>query len=268
MSLIIMAVHDTVDNKRTAYTEKTLNGLLDTVDFGKHRLIIVDNASCDDTHELYVLFLKELCVRGVSPFAFEVIKNTDNIGTARAINLGLKKRKPKEFCIKMDNDVVIHTKNWIEEMEEAMAHDPNIAILGLKRKDLDEHPDHTHPFYKSKLKMLEHTKGERWIIVEQVENVMGTCTMFNHSFLDKVGFMWQAGKYGMDDSEFSFRGKLCGMTNCFLPHILIDHIDVGGDEYCSWKQRSSAADMDTYAKHCQDMKMGRLPVFYDGGFND
>ena len=48
MALIAMAVHDTVENGRSKYTEKTLRTLLDTVDWHDHRLIIVDNNSCKD----------------------------------------------------------------------------------------------------------------------------------------------------------------------------------------------------------------------------
>ena len=38
--LIAMAVYDTVENKRTVMTERTLQSLAERVDWNKHRLVI------------------------------------------------------------------------------------------------------------------------------------------------------------------------------------------------------------------------------------
>ena len=52
MSLISMAVHDTVENGRTEFTRRTLESLSDTVDWENHRLFIIDNNSCEKTKTL------------------------------------------------------------------------------------------------------------------------------------------------------------------------------------------------------------------------
>jgi glycosyltransferase involved in cell wall biosynthesis len=49
MALIAMAVFDNKENDRTKYTERTLESLYETVDKAFHRVIVVDNASCDKT---------------------------------------------------------------------------------------------------------------------------------------------------------------------------------------------------------------------------
>lgn len=64
-----------------------------------HRIIIVDNASCEETKEL------------LKACPFEVITNTENIGTAKAINQAWAKKEPKQHLIKMDNDVDINYIN-------------------------------------------------------------------------------------------------------------------------------------------------------------
>lgn len=50
MALIAMAVYDTEENKRAKLTYRTVECLLKTVDFNKHRLFIIDNASCEESN--------------------------------------------------------------------------------------------------------------------------------------------------------------------------------------------------------------------------
>jgi GT2 family glycosyltransferase len=146
MALIAMAVYDTEENKRTEYTAKTLTSLYLTVNPNKHRIVIVDNGSCEATQDLLSKTAR-----------IEVIRLHENIGTAKAVNKAWQLRKPNEHCIKMDNDVVIHQSGWVDQMERALAIDTTIGIIGLKRKDCWEEPSRTD-FYQSKLQMLKMIK--------------------------------------------------------------------------------------------------------------
>ena len=113
----------------------------------------------------------------------------------------------------MDNDVVIHQAGWVEKLEACIERDPQIGIIGLKRKDCIESPDRTD-FYKSELMMLPHIPGEEWLIVEKVNHVMGTCQMYNSKLIDRIGGLYQMdGLYGFDDSLAAVRCKLAGFYN-------------------------------------------------------
>lgn len=252
MSLIAMAVHDTEENKRTAYTRATINCLLRTVDHNKHRLIIVDNGSCDATHRLYME------VFGIP----QLIYLTENSGTARAINQAWKLRMPGEHCIKIDNDIVITSPGWVEEMESAIAADPLIGQVGLKRKDLWEWPGHPEADFRSELAMLPHIAGHRWQIVEKVKHVIGSCVMHSSALLDKVGFLYQPSLYGYDDVIMSHRAHLAGFYSCFLPHIDIDHIDTGGTEYQTWKERHAGDHTQEMIALVKEMYNGTKPIYY------
>lgn len=257
-----MAVHDTVENGRSKYTDRTLKSLMETVDFKKHRLFISDNGSCEETHDLYQALINWWIYHRYDFDRLIIQKNGENLGTAKAVNLGLKERFKNEYCIKIDNDVVIHNKRWVDEMEEAIDREPLIGILGLKRKDLWQWPGHEESQYRSYLHMLPHKPGERWIIVEQTKDVMGTCTMFNHLLLDKVGGLYQPGLYGYDDVLMCYRSNIAGFINCFLTHIHIDHIDAGGTDYSDWKHRHSGQ----YTKEIIEIVDGyinkSIPIMY------
>lgn len=249
-----MAVWDTEENGRTAYTARTLRSLSDTVDLSKHRIVIVDNGSCQQTKDELQYFKEQLCL-------VEVITLPENIGTARAVNKAWELRNKGEHCIKMDNDVVIHSAGWADEMEACIALQPNIGIIGLKRKDCWENPANPDPFYRSRLELLRHVAGEPWRVVEVVNHVMGTCQMFNSALLDKIGYLYQPRLYGFDDALAAVRCDVAGFVSCFIPHINIDHIDTGETAYQGWKHKVAGEDMDTFNEIKNAYKSGKRPIF-------
>jgi len=147
-------------------------------------------------------------------------------------------------------------------MEEAIRRNPLIGQVGLKRKDCWENPEHENPDYKSKLIMLPHTPGERWMVVEQAKHIMGTCVMHSAALLDKVGYLYQPSLYGYDDVLMSWRSNLAGFITCFLPHIDIDHIDPGGTEYCDWKRRESGEVTNQVIELVNQYISGEKSLYY------
>lgn len=262
MALIAMAVYDTEENQRSEITRKTLDCIFKTVDRNKHRVIIIDNGSCEATRNIYADFANAN-VDGYVANRTVAFLNAENIGTARAINQGWKLRQPGEHCIKLDNDIIIYQSGWVDEMEEAIRRDPNIGQVGLKRKDLWEYPGHPESDFKSELHMLPHVPGEQWQIVEKVKHVIGTCVMHNAALLDKVGYLYQPSLYGYDDVIMSHRTHIAGFYSCFLPHINIDHIDPGGTPYQSWKEKYAGEQTQEVIKLVHEMYNGTKPIYYE-----
>lgn len=255
MSLIAMCCHDTEENGRSEYTRETLRSLAATVNLQDHRLFIIDNGSCKET--------KSLIEGWCNGYSATLITLPENIGTAAAINKAWVRRNPGEYCIKIDNDIVINHIGWVEEMEAAITREPKIGQIGLKRKDCWEYPEHENPEIRSKLHMLPHVAGEPWIVIEQAKHIIGSCVMHSAALLGKVGYLWQPGLYGYDDVLMSWRANLAGFICAFLPHIDIDHIDPGGDEYTDWKHRHSGQ----YSKQVSDIVdeyiAGTKSIYYE-----
>lgn len=260
MALIVMCCYDTLENKRTTLTSQTLESLYKTVDFNRHKIIIVNNNSCEETKQTIDSFVYRVN-EFVCNDAAQAIHLTQNIGTAKAINLGWSKREPGQHCVKIDNDVVIHSKGWVDEMEEAIRRAPHIGIIGLKRKDLIECTTHETPEWRSELWQLPHEPGERWIAIEVVKGVMGTCKMVNSKLIDAIGYLSQPTVYGFDDSIYSCRSSLAGFINCFLPHIEIDHIDLGGDAYTEWKRKHAGQTISYAQQLIAEYQRGVRPLY-------
>ena len=260
MALLAMAVWDTVENGRTRMTEQTMESLAETVDWfaGTHRLFIVDNGSCEATQEMLDWWGEQ----GILPFT--LLRNDKNLGTAAAINRAWRHRKPGEHAIKMDNDCVIHQAGWADWMEDVFARDPKIGICGLKRKDLLECPWSDKPEYKSTIRMLPHEAGQRWLIVERVRHVIGTCQGYSSALLDKIGYLVQPSLYGFDDSLAAVRAKVAGFQSVFLHGFELDHLDSGGDDYCDWKLAQSRKHFAQCNSDTVLYQAGLKDVYYDG----
>lgn len=251
--LIAIAVHDTIDNKRTELTKRTIYNLIEQKVHHKHRIIVIDNGSCADT----VLFL-----RSFEGQQIEVIWNEENIGTAKAINKAWIQRKPGQHCIKMDNDVIVNTPGWVEFMVECAEREPKLGQIGLKRKDCWEYPTHPDPNLRSKLIMLPHMPGEKWLVCEAVNHVIGTCVLHTSALLDAVGFLYQPSLYGWDDVLMSQRSHLAGFWNVHIPWIDIDHIDPGDTAYArEWKPREAGKEMETLNMLQKQYASGQRPIF-------
>ena len=254
MALLALAVYSTEENGKDEYLEKTLESLSDTVDFKKHRLLLSVNAATKTTEDILSYY---------SPIIEKTIDNKVNVGTAEAINQAWRFRNPGENAVKMDDDVIIHSNDWLYLMEEAIRRDSTIGQIGLKRRDCMENPKHENSFYRSDLIMLHHEPGQKWIVVERCSHIMGTCVMHSSALLDKVGYLWQPGLYGFDDSFMSLRSKLAGFKNVFLSAVDIEHIDRGDTAFQKWKEQHASSKWEEYHKVVMEYQSGDRPLFYD-----
>jgi GT2 family glycosyltransferase len=254
MSLCAMAIYDTEANGRTWMTAATLRSLAQTVNWSKHRLFLIDNGSCERT--------RRLLQSATDWIPFSLITSETNLGTAKAINKAWTHRQPGEHCLKVDNDVVISESDWLDRLEEAIELDPAIGIIGLKRKDLEEWPVGSVDNCRSKFVALPHKRGKRWLAVEVVSHVMGTCQLYNSKLLDKIGYLVQPGLYGFDDCISAIRSHLAGFYSCFYPWAEIEHIDPGGDSYCDWKSKYAGVNFESYDQLRSEYLAGTRNIYH------
>jgi GT2 family glycosyltransferase len=261
-SIIVMASYATETNNRLDYAKDTLLGLLNTVDFDKHELFISDNCSCKEMLDYYDSF--KVCFNKL--FRKEnltISYNNKNLGTAEAVNLGIRTRKPNQYVIKIDSDVTVGRAGWVEEMEECFERCPYLGILGLKRTEVTQHPKHENTAYRTTLEFLPHERGESWVVIELCEDIIGTCTMFSPQLLDKVGYMYQPERYGWDDVLFCVRSLKAGFINAFLPTIPIVHLDDGESEYVKQKRKEAEKTSGIFGEIAEDYKKGVRDIYYN-----
>lgn len=253
--MIAMAVYCTEENKKDECLPRVLKALDATVDMAKHRTFLCVNEATPKARGIILDF--QMNYPNV-----QIITSNFNIGTAKAINLAWALRYGGENCIKMDDDILIHADGWVDEMDAAVAADPLIGQVGLKRKDCWEWPGHEEADFRSTLSMLPPTPGHPWLIVERVKHVIGSCVMHSAALLDKVGYLYQPSLYGYDDVIMSHRAHLAGFYSCFIPHVNIDHIDEGKTPYQGWKEKHSGEQTQKVIALVKEMYNGTKPIYY------
>jgi GT2 family glycosyltransferase len=173
-----------------------------------------------------------------------------------AINRGIKEYSvPEDFIVKMDNDVTVNKLRWPDILKTCIEENPQIGILGLKRKDLPNSPGS-----KEYPTILEKTNSG---MVEWCDDIIGTATMFGPKLLEKVGYLWQPGWYGYDDVLMCCRSITCGFKNAFYPSIEIEHLDDGKNPYTEWKRRYAGLYISQISGIIEDYQTGKRSVYYN-----
>lgn len=256
--LIALPINDTLDNKRTPLTDRVLHRLMEIVR-DTDRVIVSDNVSCLATRRVYIELKRKYP-------NFSVIYNDTNLGIAAAVNKAWKQAVPGEIVVKMDNDCLINSSDWAPLIDYVFSKEPKIGILGVKRHDLAERPDASEPHYRTRLRYIAHKPGERWVVVEEANHVMGTCYAFNPKMLPKFGYLMQPDTvYGFDDAIAAARAHALGFSVCFLPQIDVDHLDVEGNaKYTKWKSEQAAQGMAKFFQIKNAIADGSMSPYYGG----
>lgn len=290
-ALIVVVTHDTLSNRRSEGTRLCLESIAATVDLGRHRLVVVDNGS-DDPETLELLHHLELGSHPGVPLA-RVCRNGANLGTARAFNVGLRQRLPGEAVVKCDNDVVLRDGGWLEQALEVFRRRPDVGLLGLKRQDLPERPDHppnadgSESHFKTRLELLAPPNQiGRWIPIELVRDpvynqgeiaqwkpgavihlgghVIGTVHIMRPEIVDQLGGLYQHGTYGFDDSLYNVRVSKLGYKRAFLPHFLIDHWEVDPPVgWVNYKVAQADAAFAWFREEERRILAGEVPLYWD-----
>jgi GT2 family glycosyltransferase len=259
--LVALPILDTEVNGRTVLTKRVLSNLLSNVLRKTDRVVVSDNGSCEETLRFYELLRRK-------HRNFSVIHNGKNLGIAEATNVAWRQATPDEIVVKMDNDCLIHTPGWPALVDYVFSKDDSIGILGLKRKDLAESPTAEEPHYRSTLYYLNHNPGEKWVVLEAVNHVMGTCYAFNPKMRKEFGYLMQPGSvYGFDDALAAVRAHKLGYKTCFLPQIEIDHLDPPGmtsaDPYTQWKSQQAGQYTQAFHSLRHRISTGSISSYYN-----
>jgi len=212
---------------RLHMTKECFDSFLSTTDPDDVQLMVIDNASVDGTREWLEKF--------EHPGLYAKVFLGENVGTAKALNLGWKLAYENGWHAgKLDNDVVFYDEDWFDKMVNVLEETENIGLVGLKRRDLEERPNNKPgDFYRTWLYALP--SGQ---VIEVSNHVIGTCWLVKHAMLEALGGLVQIGLYGLDDAIYCHRAHLADFMTAFVPDVAIEHIDPGEPkypEYTRWK---------------------------------
>ena len=163
-----------------------------------YRLIIIDNASGDETKE-YLESLKRLERTSVS-----LVRNEKNVGFVKAVNQGIGLSDASYVCI-LNNDTIV-TKDWLKIMVALADSQKDIGIVNPSSNNLGQRPSDGEPIeiYADRLREISGKFVE-------LGAAIGFCMLIKKEVIEKIGIFDEI--YGMgnfEDTDFSRRAVKAG----------------------------------------------------------
>jgi GT2 family glycosyltransferase len=202
------------------------------------RVWVVDNDSRDGTVEM---------VRGAFP-AVEVIANDENMGFARATNLGIA-AGDAPYVLALNPDTEIHA-DTLETLHRVMEAHPEIGIAGPALMRADGSFDHaSRRSFPTLLGALGHFTGvgrrlERGRLAQYrapeishgpVDAVNGAFMFIRRAALDEVGLFDENYWMYMEDLDLCYRFKQAGWITWYEPKSVAMHVKGGSSGHRSPK---------------------------------
>lgn len=157
-------------------------------------IAVVDNCSQDGTCQVVEMLARR------EP-RLRLIRNDDNLGYSRALNIGLRAAKGDTLvCLNPDTEV---SKGWLEPLEAAIQL-PDVGAVGpvsdtVAGAQFLGHYANKHFPDKGEIArwMCRHYRGQ----TEETKLLIGFCVAFKREVMEKVGMMDEDLFLGADDLD-------------------------------------------------------------------
>jgi GT2 family glycosyltransferase len=209
-----------------AFLDKCL-GALRRQSYPSVEVLLVDNGSMDGSVEF---------VREKYP-EVKVIENGENIGFARANNVGIRASRG-ELIATLNNDTEA-SPGWLDALAGAMLSDDRVGMCASKMLRMDD------PSIIDSTGICISRSGACWDRgmfeldggqYEAMEEVFGPCAgaaLYRRSMLDEVGLFDEDFTSYLEDTDLAFRGRLAGWRCLYVPKAVVYHVHGGTAGYVS-----------------------------------
>jgi hypothetical protein len=192
-------------------------------------IIVVDNGSSDGT---------QAAVRALFP-AVRIIENNENLGFAKANNIGIMKSSGRYVCL-VNSDVIV-IENCLQQLITFMDSNPNIGISGPKTMSTDFSIQNTcrklptlwttfcgaahlnKIFPESDVFSNVHMAFFDHYSIRKVEGLAGCCLMIRKTALDQVGLFDEQFFIYSEETDLCKRFWNAGWEVVFYPYASIIH---------------------------------------------
>lgn len=220
--------------------EKFLKKYFESLNHDSHyigEVIIVDNGSCDASID-YI-------ENNTFNFPVKIIKNTENLGFAPAVNQGILKAE-NEYIFSLNNDTEVK-KGTVKALLDMALKNENIfsvqaKMLQFSNKNLiDDVGDEYNLLGWTKKRGENHESSE----FSEVSEIFSSCAgaaLFKKSLLDEIGMFDSEFFAYMEDVDLAVRSKINGYVNLMCPAAVVYHIGsaTSGSRYNDFKVKLAA----------------------------
>lgn len=195
-----------------------------------YEIIVVDNASTDDSPEMAEREFTEILL----------IRNTENLGFARANNQAIKVAKGK-YVLLLNSDTIMK-EGAIEKLVQFIEEHPGAAAVGPKVINLDGSLQNKGFIFPSIIfsfiillginRFFSDKKKRRLFPkfywdendVREVDYLEGSCLLLKKEALDKIGFLPEVYFMYFEETEWCYRAKKSKYEIWYVPIAEVIHL--------------------------------------------
>lgn len=182
-------------------------------------VIVVDNGSTDGSVE-YLRSLPRLTL----------IENGQNLGYARAVNIGIRAAAPNADIVLLNNDVELIEPDWLDRLSEVAASDPAIGVIGVKILRENGTLQHCGAYLPLDTMWGQQLGGGEVDIgqyagVRDAESVVFACALIKRAVIEKVGLLSEDFFAYFEDTDYCLRTELEGFRVVVCGDIRVRHAE-------------------------------------------
>ena len=209
------------------YTRQCLDALIRNTSDELYEVIIVDNASTDETEG----YLVEAQRSKLKAERLKIIRNEENLGFAKACNQGAEQANG-EYVVFLNNDTKVHPQ-WLYEMIKCAKVSPNIGVVGAKLLYPDDTIQHAgiaiadspHPIFPYHIHHKKPSDTPEVNLVNEYQAVTGACMLVRQDLFRKLGGFDEKYINGYEDVDLCFRVREHGYKILYCPKSVVYHYE-------------------------------------------
>jgi len=188
-----------------------LESLVSSDEQNRMQIVLVDNGSDAATKAVIASYADHVA---------QVIVNEWNVGPIFGTNQWLTLHQPGQNCVQIDQNCVIHSRNWLRILSEVIA-DPALAMAAARRPTfwLDRGKEGTTEYRDS---IMEDKCGGHFCETLKAGYLHGPLTMYKDKLVKHLGFLNEASMWGAID--YTARVSCTGLKDVYVPEVFISEL--------------------------------------------
>ncbi len=225
---IIIPVYNQVD-----FTRKCFESIKQNTSTGEYEIIVVNNASTDNTQDYLTSLGKEILT----------VNNAENLGFVDACNLGAEKANGN-YLLFLNNDTEV-LPGWLSSLVEVIEQDEKNGVVGSKFVYPDGSLQEAGGIIYAdgsgrNFGRFDDPAKEEYNRITEVDYITGACLMIRTNLFNKIGCfnkLYRPAYY--EDTDLCFSARKLGYKVLYVPGSQIihhEHITAGQDSEGGFKK--------------------------------
>jgi GT2 family glycosyltransferase len=223
---------------KVGLTRACLRQLLETTPADLYELIIIDNASSDETHT-YLMGLRQEC----SSPRIDVLTNDRNLGFVGGNNQAAVVARGK-YLVLLNNDTRPRV-GWLEALVRMPEQDPGVGVVGAKLVFPDGRLQEAGGIVFRDGSGCNYGKWQdpslpEFNHVREVDYVSGACLLVRAELFRRLGgFDERYAPAYFEDTDLCFAVRKAGFKVVYQPEAVVEHHEggtAGTDEFSGYKR--------------------------------